>query len=390
MTVLESEFGWGDPSPQGAALLERADQLAGVFAAHAAEADRTGKVSPAAVAALRASGFAALTVPAGLGGGGATLHEFALVQRRLGRADASLALIAAMNGHVLGAVGEGGGWPAPIYETVARAAVTRGALTNALASEPELGSPSRGGLPQTAAVRAPGGWRLTGRKTWSTGAPALDFLAVTAAVGDQVWRFVLPSDTPGVSVERSWDGALALRGSGSHDVVFGDAFVPDARAIAPGGGKSPSGSAWFWGAVAATYLGVGWGALDALVAYARARVPSALGRPIATLPKIQRAVGEIELELAQAGALLERATQAWVRRPETREALLPHLAAAKSACTNAAAHVTDLALRAAGGAALAPGLPLERFFRDARAGLMHPPSDEAALGMLGRARLGEE
>ncbi len=379
-----------DLSPREAALLGRADDLAQVFAAHAAEADRAGTVSQAAVAALKASGLPALTVPGRLGGGGATLHEFALVQTRLGRADASLALIAAMNGHVLGGLGEGGGWPAPLYDLVARAAVERGALTNALASEPELGSPSRGGLPQTRAVQVPGGWQLTGRKTWSTGAPALDFLAVTAAVGDEVWRFVLPSDTAGVSIERTWDGALALRGSGSHDVVFSDVFVPDAFAIPPTNEKSSSGAAWFWGAVAATYLGVGWGALDALMGYARTRVPSALGRPIATLPKIQAAVGEIELTLAQAEALLDRATRAWSRRPEVRGALLPHLAAAKFACTDAAARATDLALRAAGGAALAPGSALERFFRDARAGLMHPPSGEAALELLGRARLEEE
>lgn len=385
--MLPPDF--ADLSPREAALLKRADELAQIFAAHAAEADRTGEVSGAAVAALKASGLAALTVPERLGGGGASLHEFALVQERLGRADASLALIAAMNGHVLGGLGEGGGWPAPIYDLVAHAAVTRGALTNSLASEPELGSPSRGGLPQTAAVRAPGGWRLSGRKTWSTGAPVLDFLAVTAAVGEEIWRFVLPAGTAGVGIERTWDGALALRGSGSHDVVFTDAFVPDAQAIPPSEHRSSSGAAWFWGAVAATYLGVGWGALAALTDYARARVPSALGRPIATLPKIQAAVGEIELELAQAGALLDQVTRVWSRHPEERDALLPHLAAAKYACTGAAVRATERALRTAGGAALAPGLPLERFFRDARAGPMHPPPDEAALEMLGRARLGE-
>ena len=48
---------------------------------------------------------------------------------------------------------------------------------------------------------------------------------------------------------------------------------------------------------------------------------------------------------------------------------------------------TDIALRAAGANALERKLPLERLFRDARAGLMHPPQDEKALELIGRAAL---
>lgn len=366
-----------------------AHNLAEAAAPHVERGDRLGDLPPEVIAALKASALPALTVPEPLGGFGATLHEFALVQERLGRTDASLALTVAMNGHVLGSAGESGSWPSPLYERVAQAAVTRGALTNALASEPELGSPSRGGLPKTRAVHTPGGWRVTGRKTWSTGAPALDFLLVAAAVDDEVWRFLIPAHAEGVRVERTWGDGLALRGSSSHDFVFQDVFVPHHDVVKPAP-AAPSGSAWFWTAVAATYLGVGMGALDALVRYARERVPTALGEPIATLPAVRAAVGEIELTLARAQALLHRASRAWSVQPQERASLLPHFAAAKFEATNAAVRASDLALRAAGGAALTRALPLERFFRDARAGLMHPPSDNAALQMIGSARLDAE
>ncbi|KPV51217.1 hypothetical protein SE17_22485 [Kouleothrix aurantiaca] len=47
----------------------------------------------------------------------------------------------------------------------------------------------------------------------------------------------------------------------------------------------------------------------------------------------------------------------------------------------------DQALRIAGGFALTRALPLERLYRDARAGLTHPPNDDAALELIGRAAL---
>ena len=75
-----------------------------------------------------------------------------------------------------------------------------------------------------------------------------------------------------------------------------------------------------------------------MIQYALERVPSALGKPIATLPGIQR-------------------------------------------------QIADKAMRIAGGASISRGLPLERLFRDTRAGTMHPPSGDLALETVGRAAI---
>ena len=75
----------------------------------------------------------------------------------------------------------------------------------------------------------------------------------------------------------------------------------------------------------------------------------------------------------------------WIMRASSRSiAKAESFAAAKYAATNAAVVATDHALRAAGGFGITRDLPLERFFRDARAGLTHPPNDDAALEMVGR------
>ena len=58
---------------------------------------------------------------------------------------------------------------------------------------------------------------------------------------------------------------------------------------------------------------------------------------------------------------------------------------AKMTATNAAIQIVDHAMRVVGGASMTHQLPLERYYRDVRAGLFHPPSDDAAFPMLGRA-----
>ncbi|MFC4640312.1 acyl-CoA dehydrogenase family protein [Deinococcus hohokamensis] len=371
-------------TPEQAQVVGRAAQA---IRDHQATCEAAQDVTPAAARALAESGYSRLTLPEERGGLGAALAGFAQAQLTLGRAGAGLALVLAMHGHVTGASFQGRTLPEPLLAALAQAGV-RGELLNALASEPELGSPSRGGLPRT--VAEPDGtgfesaeWRVTGRKTWSTGSRALRWAIVTAATPDgRVARYLVDMHGPGVRIEPTWVGALALRGSGSHDVVFTRA---PARLHAPPAPAHPASSAWFWTAVAGTYLGVGFAALDALLTYAHDRVPTALGAPIATLSRVQENVGRIGAELLGAQALLLSAARAWDEDPGT--AAVPLIGAAKAACTNAAVSATDLAVRTAGGAALTAALPLESLLRDARAGLTHPPGDESAYQTYGAALL---
>jgi alkylation response protein AidB-like acyl-CoA dehydrogenase len=73
--------------------------------------------------------------------------------------------------------------------------------------------------------------------------------------------------------------------------------------------------------------------------------------------------------------------------PSKRPSMKAYLAVTKYLCTNTSIDATNLALRTAGASGLERKLPLERLFRDARAGLMHPPQDEKALEMIGKGRL---
>jgi alkylation response protein AidB-like acyl-CoA dehydrogenase len=145
--------------------------------------------------------------------------------------------------------------------------------------------------------------------------------------------------------------------------------------------------AWFVLCFSAVYLGIGQAACNTACHYAQERVPTALGKPIATLPPIQRRIGEMDVALSAARAYLHQTACMWIEQPEQRHTMSPRIAAAKYLCTNAALAATDQAMRVAGGVGLTRKLPLERYYRDARAGLAHPPNDDTALELIGRSLL---
>jgi alkylation response protein AidB-like acyl-CoA dehydrogenase len=154
-------------------VVERAAAAATVAADHAARHDHDGTFPVEGLAELARSGYLSVPVPPELGGEGARITEVALGNLALAKGDASLALVVAMHNALLGRVRDAGVWPASHFERVARSVAAardgQGALINSLASEPELGSPSRGGLPATSAVRSSAGFVLNGRKSFCSG-----------------------------------------------------------------------------------------------------------------------------------------------------------------------------------------------------------------------------
>jgi alkylation response protein AidB-like acyl-CoA dehydrogenase len=375
-------------------IVELACSAAQVAAEHAARHDRDATFPIEGLAELARSGFLALTVPRPLGGQGASVAEMVLANLELAKGDGSLALVVAMHGALLGRVRDAELWPASSFERIGLDIVAardgHGALINSLASEPEMGSPSRGGLPSTTARRAPDGWRITGRKTFSTGAPVLRWGVVSAAAdGGRLASFLIPLAAPGVRVEPTWD-TLGMRATGSHTVVFDDvevadsAELPRADASAPGG-SLPHERAWSL-TVAAVYLGIAEAARDFAVHFARERKPSALGgKSIASVPHIRQRAGHLDLLLLTARGLLVSTAREWDARPAaTVDAAL---AAAKVVASNTAVQVAEEAMRLVGGSSLDRSAPLERYYRDVRGGLHHPPQDDAALELFARQAL---
>jgi alkylation response protein AidB-like acyl-CoA dehydrogenase len=263
-------------------------------------------------------------------------------------------------------------------------------------------APSRGGLPDTRAEKTPDGYRVTGEKTFTTWLPALRFALVSARLisggepTDEVVVGNLLVDLESSGVERlaGWD-ALGMRGSASGRLVLRDVLVPtDMLAFTRKAGepdpRGASAQAWFGMCLAATYLGVGEGARTAVTRWANDRRPGDGSTAVADIPAVQVRLGRLEAALRAARIVLTSVADRWdAAGAADRGMLMEDVALAKITATNAAVTATDEALRIAGGPGFVAG-PIERAFRDARAGLINPPLDDVAYQGFARTLIDRE
>jgi alkylation response protein AidB-like acyl-CoA dehydrogenase len=382
-----------EPVPSGSAdPVERARLLAPRFAARAEAHDRDASFPFENFAELSEAGLLALTVPAALGGGGADLQNTARVLGILGKADPSTALVLSMHYIQHLAMARSQRWPGRLARKLAKETVEGIALINALRVEPELGSPSRGGLPATIMRRTESGWRLTGRKIYSTGAPILKWYAVWARTDEAETRlglFLVEAGLPGTRIEETWDH-LGLRASGSHDVIFDDVAVPldceiDVRKPSEWMARDFTQATLSAILVSSIYDGIARAAQDWLVKFLHTRVPASLGAPLAKLPRAQEILGGIEARLRVNARLIESFARDYddgIELDATESGVV------KLTVTNNAISAVEDALTLASNHGLSRTNPLERHYRDVLCGRVHTPQDDATRVAAGRLALG--
>lgn len=368
-----------------------APELIAVIAENGARDDREASFPFQSLELLRRAGVLSLTVPTALGGGGAGIGLATDAVRRVGTACPATALILAMQLAKQAAVARAPDWPLALRERLGRLAVTEGALLNAARVEPELGSPTRGGLPATVARRTDTGWAITGHKRYVTGLPGLRFIEVLARTEEaepRIGSFLVAAGTPGLETRETWNH-LGLRASGSHDLLLTDVAVPEAHAV----GLAPA-AAWsgrdevyaIWNAllIGAVYLGVAEAARDWVVGFLRHRRPSGMAQPLASLPTVQQAVGAIEAQLI-AGRRISASLAADVEAGRVPPAV--ETGAVKALLSGHAIKAVELSVALAGNHALDRANPLERHWRDVQCARVHVPTEESAHLSAGRAAL---
>ena len=372
------------------------------FAARAAEHDRDASFPFENIERLHQLGLLSLTVspdfrggqPSAFGGEDPNLGLAAQVVRAVAQGEPSTALVLVMQYVFQYSIGRTQQWPTHLRARVQEDAVRTGGLINALRVEPELGTPARGGLPATLARRTPEGWRLSGHKLYSTGIPALTWLAVWGRSDEdepRVGTFLVHRETPGIRVVETWDH-LGMRASGSHDVIFEDVLIPldhavDIRPLAAWANGLPADeAAWIVVLLSALYDGVARSARDWFVAFAGARTPSNLGAPLSSLARFQEAVGAIDALLLTNAVLLKNIADAVARgdHPAPDDSNL-----VKYIVTKNAIEVVEIAIRFSGNHGLARANPLERHYRDVLCSRIHTPQNDAILASAGRRAFAE-
>jgi hypothetical protein len=213
---------------------------------------------------------------------------------------------------------------------------------------------------------AGGGWRLFGKKIWTTNGGVADVALVFATVDpergrDGITAFVVPTDRPGLRREPMPGVELGHRGSDHAQMVFdGLEVLPDEVVGAAGEGLAVAFGALAFGrlSVASGAVGMHRAALRASLEFTAAR--RQFGRPLAAFQMVQERLADMAVELLAARGLVHRVAR---RRAQGSE-VPADLAAAKLYATEAAARAADAAVVLHGGRGYSSAYPVERLLRD--------------------------
>jgi alkylation response protein AidB-like acyl-CoA dehydrogenase len=396
---------------EGRRFVKLAEELSVGFAGRADQHDREGSFPFANFDELRDSGILAACIPRQFGGLGMdSLHDLTVGINRLGRADGSTAISAHM--HIAAGWQFTRAWRNAAAKDDPLAPVLEGFLSwigsgrsVICVAGTEAGAST--GYPMTEARRTEHGWMLNGRKIFCSSSPVADLFIVYVSMptpdGPRVGLAFIPRGSPGLEILDNWD-ALGMRSSGSNDVVMSDCPVPDSLLfeIGPWGVLDDFWLTFFSAGnvgLLGAFVGIAEAARDLAVQMVTTRRKAPGNRLLAERASIQRAVAEMEINLAAARALLAQLCRTMdahfqAHLPDEAELadlhrLMKFFVATKQFVNGKAIEVVDLALTASGGSAYLARSPVSRMYRDVRAGpFMQPYSPNEAFEYIGKVALG--
>ncbi len=358
------------------------ESVAATAASHAAAVDG-GAFPSATLAAMREAGLLGLVSATAVGGKGESLAAAAVVVERLARECSSTAMVVCMHYCATAAIEAHG------PEDVRRAIASGKHLTTLAFSEP--GSRSHFWASMNTATADGDGVRITGKKGWVTSAHHADsyvWSTKPVAGSELSTLWLVPRTTDGVRVDGGFDG-LGLRGNDSAPVTAEGARLPaSARMGADGAGFGLMMSIvlpWF----SVLSASVSGGIMEAVTQRSAKHVSGTklehIGSSLADLPTIRAYLARMRIKTDQAKALtLDTLAAIGAGREDATLRVLE----SKAAAGDAAAEVTDLAMRVCGGAAFRKDVGVERLFRDSRAALVMAPTSDVLYDFIGKAVCG--
>jgi alkylation response protein AidB-like acyl-CoA dehydrogenase len=373
------------------------DELIARCGDRAATYDRENRFFSEDFDELKQAGYLKMPIPREFGGLGMTLAEVCREQRRLAYRAPASALATNMHLYWMGVA-------ADLYrlgDTSLTWRLEEGAAGEVFAAghgEPGNDLPL---LYSTAkAEPADGGYRFTGRKSFGSLSPVWTRLGLhaqdnTDPANPKVVHAFMPRDTPGYSIDETWD-TVGMRATSSHDTVIEGAFIPD-KYIARVVPTDFAGADLFVLAVfvwaeptfGSIYLGLAQRALDLAVASVQNKTSVAqVSRTMAYHPEVQHNVAEMVLALDGASAHVERIADDWSNGVDHGGMWPSKLVSAKYHAVEAAKLIVDRAFDVYGGSGMFKRTEMERLYRDVRSATIHPANSMLVHEIVGKTALG--
>lgn len=386
-------------TPAGIRFATLATEHAAVFRERAAAHDAAGTMPSENYDDMKRSGFIAAFVPEELGGLGLeSVHDWCAGLERLARGDPSTAI--AIDMHFGSSRGLAVRWRAtgdasadsPVARQL-RAIVEGKLIFCGTATEPGTDNLR----PRTTATRTADGWSITGRKIFVTLSPLANVCNMNVRVqqedGDRIGFATVPVDTPGFLPQDDWD-SLGMRASGSQSVVFEDCQVPAHAVVVAGPWGQWTPASLLQRTIGnltlvAAFLGIAERARELATEAARKESKVKLGGALGLSAGVQHLLGEIDIELAAARAVLATTardldgilanTGGVLASLEEGHAIMRDYQCAKWTVNQNAISIVSKAMDVVGGSAFTSRHELSRLYRDVRAGPFMQPFSPTEL-----------
>jgi alkylation response protein AidB-like acyl-CoA dehydrogenase len=345
---------------------------------------------------LRQVGYLRLNVPAQLGGMGLSLAQVCQEQRRLAYHAAPTAL--AVNMHLYWT-----GVAADLWHTGDKSLewLLKGAVAGEVfaAGHAETGNDLPLLYSTTRAERVTGGYRFSGRKSFGSLSPVWTYLGIHGmdTSDPQAPRIVhafMPRDTKGYTIKEAWD-VLGMRATRSDDTVLEGAVVPDqyiARVVATGAAGIDqfvlAVFGWAMPMFGNIYYAIAQRAFDWTIENVKKKTSLAMSRSMAYHAEVQHAIADMALELEAIGPHLDKIAQDWSDGANHGHMWGAKLVAVKHRAVEGSWKVVDTAMELAGGYGIFKQTLIERLFRDARLGRIHPANPFLTREFVAKTVLG--
>ncbi|MFE6734459.1 acyl-CoA dehydrogenase family protein [Microbacterium sp. NPDC057650] len=368
------------------ALLERFRERAAVY-------DRENRFFDEDLADLKDAGYLRLFVPEDLGGAGLNLNEVSKLQQRLATAAPATAL--AINMHLM-------------CTGVVHAMRERGdhsldwVLEEAAAGEIfafGISEPSNDwvlqGSKSTAVPQDDGGYLISGVKIFTSLSPVWTRLIVHGTDASDETQLIygfLERDAAGITVSDDWD-VMGMRASQSRATILKDVRMrPERVARRIPAGRVPDLLTFaitsnFQLLIGSVYAGVAQRALQLAVAGLKARKSAKSGTTYAEVPETRIRLADAHMEYMAVPAQLEAYCRDFDDLADHGAGWPLRLVSARLNASTAARRTAEVALMCTSGSGFGNAHEASRLFRDATAGLFHPPSVDAARPMYAAALL---
>lgn len=309
-------------------------------------------------------GFLGIIFPEEYGGSNFSTVEYAIIVEEISKVDPSMGLtIAAHNGlctnHIFKYANEE-------LKKKYLPDLTTGKKMGAWGLTENVSGSDAAGM-ATTAVRQNGHYILNGSKLFITHGSVGETAVVTAVTNKSdrkngISAFIIEKGWKGFKTGKK-ENKLGMRSSDTAELIFDNVEVPAENLIGEEGQGFKQCMQILDGgriAIAALSLGIGQGALDASIKYAKER--KQFGKPLADFQGIQFKLSDMATELDAARLLTYKA--AWLK-DQGRDINL-QAAMAKYYASEAATRATGEAIQIHGGYGFIKEFPVEKLYRDVK------------------------